>query len=116
MTQEISTQTWMLLFFGVFLAISLWKISAFFSNKPLTDDDTTAEANAALEALMLRVIQKHKGELNEKELFLAMKGDEEFDTKRFWRFNENRVRHMLEFYYAKNPKCSSIAEIYKELQ
>jgi hypothetical protein len=113
---KLSIDTWMLLFFVLFLVISLWKISAFFSNKPLDDDDTTQEANEILEQLMLAVIIKHEGTLNEKELCMAMKEESTFDTKRFWRFNENRLRHMLKYYYLKNPKILSITQIYKELQ
>lgn len=113
---ELSTQTWMLLFFLPLLAISIWKIAAFLPNKPLRDDDTTQEATAALEQLMLTTIAKHKGSLDEKELYVAMKSETTFDAKRFWRFNENRLRHMLKLYYLKNPAITSIAQIQKEIQ
>lgn len=116
MVSELSTQTWMLLFFGLFLAISLWKISAFFTNKRVADDDTTESSRALLEEIMLQTIAKNGADLTPKTLYEAMKRHESFDAKQMWRFNENRVRHLLEFYYAKHPKTSSIAEIYKDIK
>ncbi len=116
MSVELSTQTWMLLFFALFLSVSLWKISAFFTNKRVEDDDTTPTSKQLLEEIMLQTIAQNGAHLTTKSLCEAMKRHESFDAKQMWRFNENRVRHLLEFYYAKNPKISSIAEIYKELQ
>ena len=82
-------------------------------NKQLVDDDTTQEAQAKLEAVMLKVIYEKEGKLNEKELFEAMQADEEFDKKLFWRFNLNKLTHFLNAYYAKIPNTNNIESIYK---
>ena len=110
---ELSTSTIMLGFFIILLVLSIWKIWAFLPNEQLADDDTTPEAQAKLEALMLKVIDKKKGMLNEQELFEAMKADEEFDKKLFWRFNPNKLSHLLHAYYAKVANVDNIKSIYK---
>jgi hypothetical protein len=69
MDLEFSTATWMLLFFILFLVISIWKISAFLPNKLLADDDKTQEATQELEKLMLKIILEKEGLLDEKEFF-----------------------------------------------
>lgn len=113
---EFSTSTWMLLFFILFLTVSIWKIWAFLPNKQLVDDDTTREATASLERLMLKVIQNSEGKLNERELFFEISKDEDFDGQLFWRFNLNRLKHLLLSYYSKNPNTSTIIEIYTHLK
>lgn len=112
---NFSTATWMLLFFILFLAISIWKISAFLPNKPLLDDDKTEEATEELEKLMLKVILQKKGLLDEKELFFAMSKDEDFNSELFWRFNLNRLKNLLRNYYTKNPSTTNITSIYTHL-
>jgi hypothetical protein len=83
--------------------------------KQLADDDTTEKATAALEALMIKIIRQNRGEIDEKSLFFEMSKDEDFDSKLFWRFNLNRLKHLLSTYYAKYPNTSSIGDIYKNL-
>ena len=113
---ELSTSTWMFLFFILFLIASVWKIWAFLPNKQLADDDTTKEATASLEKLMLKVIQNKEGKLNEKELFFEMSKNEDFESQLFWRFNLNRLNHLLLSYYAKNPNTSTIVDIYQNIK
>ena len=110
---ELNVSNIMLGFFILLLIISILKIWAFLPNKQLSDDDTTQEAQQKLETLMLKVVQEHKGELNEKELFEAMKTDESFDKKLFWRFNPNKLTHLLHNYYAKSDTTYDIQSIYK---
>jgi hypothetical protein len=109
---KIDTSTWMMLFFLLSLGASIWKIWAFLPNKELEDDDKTEEAESALKRLMLKVIVEKKGELTNQELFIMMTEDSEFDSKLFWRFNLNRLNHLLRAYYRENPEVSSIKEIY----
>jgi len=111
---KIDISTLMFIFFVLFLIASIWKIWAFLPNKQLADDDTTQEAQAALLTCMLCVIQENKGNLQEKELFEAMKKDHNFDSKKFWRFNLNKLKHLLQTYYENNPQTSSIMDIYKK--
>jgi len=116
METEISTSTWMLLFFVLFLFVSLWKISAFLPNKPLEDDDTSQEAAELLEQIMLKIIVQKKGKLTLDELFVEISKDEAFDAKRFWRFNRNKLQQLLNTYYAKNTNTATILDIYKGLK
>jgi type VI protein secretion system component VasK len=112
---EISTSTWMLVFFVIFLVLSIWKIWAFLPNKQLEDDDRTQEAQKELVALMLGVIKKTEGKLNAKELFVKMQEDPNFNSELFWRFNHNRLNQLLKSYYAQHPQTNSIEDIYKSI-
>jgi len=111
---EISTSTWMLIFFILFLVMSIWKIWAFLPNKQLADDDKTEESENELKSLMMKVIKENKGEIDEKELFLLMSKNESFNSELFWRFNLNRLKQVLNVYYMKNPNIQDIKGIYLE--
>jgi len=109
MKADIST--WMMIFFILFLVISIYKVYAFLPNKPLEDDDTTKEAQEELQRIMIKVIKQNDTDLDVKKLFELMKDNEEFDKKRFWRFNENRLNRLLSLYSLKNNKPKSIKDI-----
>ncbi|MDD2789913.1 MAG: hypothetical protein PHU40_04525 [Sulfurimonas sp.] len=110
---QFDTQTLMLLFFLLLLAVSIWKISAFLPNKPLADDDSSKESNEELLHLILKVIAQNNGKMDSLELFKQIQEDEDFDSKRFWRFNQNRVNQLLQSYYLQNAGINSIEDIYK---
>jgi len=107
---EISTI--MMIFFILFLIMSIWKIYAFLPNKQLEDDDSTPQAQKAITDLLLCIIDENKGDLDNKELFIKMKEDKRFDKKRFWRFNQNKLNQLLHHYYNENPDLISISDIY----
>ena len=111
---ELDTSTLMLIFFVLFLTASIWKIWAFLPNEQLKDDDKTEASEEELISCILKVIQKTEGKLNEKELFVAIKDDESFDKKHFWRFNEYRLIQILRAYYVKYPDTQSISDIYHQ--
>ena len=98
---ELSISNLMMLFFLLSLVISLWKIYPFLQTKTLKDDDKTVEAERKLKELMLKIIKEHGQEIKREELFLKMKADEDFDSKLFWRFNQNRLNHLLKVYSLK---------------
>lgn len=106
MSIEIETTTWMMIFFLLLLGVSIWKIRVFLPNEPLADDDKTHEATSELQRIMHKHIDTSKGRLEQKELFLAMTTDEEFNRELYWRFNINRLKQLL--------KNKSVAEYYKE--
>lgn len=107
---------WMMFAFILFVILGIWKIWAFLPTKQLKDDDTTEASQEELISLLLKVIKEHKGNLTETELFLAMQKSESFDAKRYWRFNQNRLRHLFSKYYIQHPKCSNILDIYTQIK
>ncbi len=109
---KLDLSTIMFVLFILLLTASIWKIWAFLPNKQLLDDDTTPEAEQKLLDVMLKVISDTKGELSEQELFESMKKEGTFDTKLFWRFNLNRLKHLLNSYYAQHPKASTTQEVF----
>ena len=106
----------MLIFFIILLVVSIWKIYAFLPNKQLADDDTTKESQEELLKVILKVIKESNGELNHTQLFEKVKNDENFDEKRFWRFNQNRLNQLLNYYHLENSHTSCIKDIYKDLK
>jgi len=110
---EFDTSTWMMLFFIIFLVISIWKIYAFLPNKELPDDDTTEEAKKELLDIVLQTIKNSNSELNIDELFIKIQESDAFDSQKYWRFNKNRLNQILNAYYLKHPDIKSIKDIYK---
>ena len=91
------------LMFGAFiaaLALSAWKVYLFLPSKPLDDDDTTAASVKLLEKIMLEC---SRNSMSEEELFDKMLLHPDFDTKHFWRFNLNRLRHLIQKYRLNDP-------------
>jgi len=112
---QLEISTLMMLFFLALLVVSIWKIYAFLPRERLADDDTTQESVAELQTLMLKHIQNSYGELTEQELFEAIKQDPQFDQQHFWRFNQNRLKQLLQSYYLQHPDTQSIMDIYKKI-
>jgi hypothetical protein len=104
----------MFITFILALGLSLWKLKAFFPSEQLHDDDRTVEAENELMQMMLSSIEAcciAGSTPTLPELFLHMRQLSEFDEARYWRFNHNRLRQLLEKYYLLNPDTSSIADI-----
>ena len=108
------TQTLMMIFFIILVAVSFYKIRQFLHQEQLADDDTTQESHNDLEYLMLKVINNNNGDLTNTTLFEKMIEDEDFESQRFWRFNHNRLNQLLNKYYTKNPDAQSIMDIYEK--
>lgn len=88
--------------FAAALGLSVWKLYYFFPTKPLADDDTTPESVELLERIMVECDTAH-AHLDEESLFQMMSKHHDFDANHFWRFNENRLRHLIEHYRLKEP-------------
>ena len=110
---DISLSTWMMAAFVIFMILGVWKIYAFLPTKQLEDDDKTEDSEHELIKLMINVIKKNHGTIDNRELFIKMQEDENFDSKLFWRFNHNRLNQLLSKYYILYPECSSIEDIYR---
>lgn len=82
------------------LAISLYKVYLFLPQKPLADDDTTPESVALLERIMFETDRDFPS-LSDEKLYQQMTKHPHFDPKHFWRFNENRLRHLVAHYRLK---------------
>ncbi|MFT7860735.1 MAG: hypothetical protein ABXS93_07345 [Sulfurimonas sp.] len=111
---DLNTSTIMMIFFIGFLIISVWKIYAFLPNERLRDDDTTPEAKEKLLELVLQTIQNNHPEISLNELYEEVKAHENFDGEHFWRFNPNKLKHLLEEHYAKYPDTKSIENILRK--
>jgi len=92
---NFDTSTLMMLFFILFLVISIWKIYAFLPNKQLVDDDRTEASEQELLKIISTVINNNEEDISNKELFDKILDDEEFDKERYWRFNQNRLNQLL---------------------
>ncbi|MEA3369755.1 MAG: hypothetical protein U9Q40_00275 [Campylobacterota bacterium] len=112
---EFDTSTLMMIFFIIVLVISIWKIYAFLPNKELPDDDTTDEAKKELTNIVLNTIKGSDGKLTIDELFVKVEEREEFDSQKYWRFNKNRLKQLLNVYYIENPNTKSIEDIHKNI-
>lgn len=82
------------------LGLAFWKLYLFFPKTPLADDDTTPESVELLEKIM---VESYREGISNTELYEAMQRHNDFDPKHFWRFNENRLRHLIEHYRFKEP-------------
>jgi hypothetical protein len=113
----METIEWMMMAaFAAALLLSLWKFYAFFPNRPLRDDDTTAEAVEKLTELMLRCIVElfeTRDDVTTAHLFERMVSHETFDAEHFWRFNPNRLNTLLARYFMHNPGASALEHIYE---
>jgi len=109
---NFDTSTLMMIFFLIALIVSIWKIYAFLPNKELEDDDRTDASEEELLNIVLDVIKNNEKSPSLSELFQKIKDHKDFDSKHFWRFNQNRLQQLLNSYYLKNKNISTIDDIY----
>jgi hypothetical protein len=84
------------------LVLAFYKLYLFFPRTRLADDDTTPESIEVLELILIETHQNHPASTHE-ELFQKMTEHPQFDPKHFWRFNENRLHHLIKNYRFKEP-------------
>ena len=112
---ELETSTWMMIFFVISFVAAGWKIYAFLPNKQLEDDDTTKESQEDLLKVILKAIKESDGNLTSVELYEKVKNDDTFDEKRFWRFNQNKLNKLLDYYHLQTKTTKSIKDIHASL-
>ena len=103
--------------FSAALILSIWKLYAFFPKKQLKDDDKTPDSVNELTSIMVQcIVDEHNenGKVTHQDLYMRIVSHEEFDKKHFWRFNENRLHHLLNGYYLLNPHLETMTDIYHE--
>ena len=113
---KLETSTWMMIFFIISLVASVWKIYAFLPNKELEDDDTTKESQEELTNLILEIIKNSDEKLNLNKLYNEILNSEKFDSKHYWRFNQNKLNQLLQHYYLENKNLNNIEDIYNYLK
>lgn len=84
------------------LGLAVWKLYLFFPQTPLPDDDTTPESVELLERIMVETDHIYPG-IDEETLFQKMRRHNDFDPDHFWRFNPNRLRHLIDHYRIRKP-------------
>ncbi len=103
----------MMVAFIVAMVLSGWKLYAFMPKKALKDDDTNMDATQELTTMMYDCIAE--GTLEEEMLLEAIKAHPKFDKEHFWRFNQNRLRQLLNAHYIVHPEHSNIMDIHQHL-
>jgi hypothetical protein len=112
---EFDTSTWMMIAFVIAMVLSMWKMYPFLVNKTLEDDDTGEDSYEYLVAHMYKVLKQSNTVPSVKELHIIMIEHEEFDKKKFWRFNQNKLQQLLHRHYNDNPHLNSIEDIIEDL-
>lgn len=84
------------------LILTVWKLYAFLPIRRLADDDTTPDSVQLLERIM-RECDRNEPGLDDETLFQRMTSHPAFDSTHFWRFNPNRLRHLIEHCRFKDP-------------
>ena len=83
--------------FVVMLVISIWKLYVFLPNKPLPNDERDPKSVQKLQQIMIECNQINP-DMDEETLFQKMTQHKDFDSKYYWRFNLNRLFHLIEDY------------------
>ena len=84
------------------LVISIAKLYVFLPNKPLPNDERDPQSVEKLQRIMVECNQINPN-IDTEALFQKMIQHKDFDPKYFWRFNLNRLLHLIEDYRFKDP-------------
>jgi len=90
---------------GAFIAglgLAVYKLYLFFPKTRLKDDDTTLQSVALLEKILVETDTNYP-HLTHEALYVQMQQHPQFDPQHFWRFNENRLHHLINQYRFTNP-------------
>lgn len=100
---KMETIQWVMMsaFIGA-LVISIGKIYVFLPNKPLPNDERDPQSVEKLQRIMVEC-NRIDPTVDEETLFQRMLQHKDFDPKYFWRFNLNRLLHLIVDYRFKDP-------------
>ncbi len=113
---QLETSTWMMIAFIIVLILNIWKIYSMVPNKVLADDDTTDKAQEELLSIVLKTIKVHNGNITTvDELYTKILINEDFNKEKFWRFNTNKLKKILDLFYINNQNINNLDEIYNSL-
>jgi hypothetical protein len=100
---NMQTIQWLMMgAFIVALALSVWKIYLFLPNKPLPNDERDPASVEKLQRIMVECNEINP-KMDEATLFQKMIQHKDFDSKYYWRFNLNRLRHIIDDYRFIDP-------------
>jgi hypothetical protein len=102
MTNMETIQWLMLIGFTVALGLSLWKVYLFLPSKPLPNDERDPESVQKLQQIMIEC-NRIDPTMDTETLFQKIVQHKDFDAKFYWRFNLNRLIHLIEDYRFKDP-------------
>jgi len=112
---ELDTSTWMMIAFVAGMILSIWKMYPFLVNRTLEDDDRGEDTHNLLVHIMYDVLKDFKETPTLNKLYDAMKEHEDFDEKKLWRFNPNKLQQLLNRHYIEKKHLNSIEDIHREV-
>jgi len=112
---DLELSTWMMIAFIAGLLLSIWKMYSFMPTKKLADDDTGEDIYEILVDIMHAVLRNFEDAPEPNALHDAMKKHENFDEKKLWRFNQNKLKQLLNKYYLHNKHLSSVEDIHADV-
>lgn len=105
----------MAILFILFVLAFLYKLKPFLSSKELKDDDRTPESIQELYSYIATVLQEHfsqqKKEPSIEDIFNAITKLDRFDSEHFWRLNANRIRVMVQDFYAQHDDINTLEDM-----
>jgi len=111
---KLDTSTWMMIAFVAGTILSIWKMYPFLVNRTLEDDDQGEDTHNLLVHIMYDVLKDLKEVPTLNELYDEMKKHKEFDEKKLWRFNPNKLQQLLNRHYLEKKHLNSIDDIHHE--
>ncbi|WP_457744291.1 hypothetical protein [Sulfurimonas sp.] len=112
---DLSLSTWMMVAFVIGMILSMWKIYKFLPTRTLVDDDTGEDTHDLLIDILYQILQELEEVPSVNELHTKMTEHKDFDEKKLWRFNPNKLNQLLNKHYLKNEHLHSIKDIHQDI-
>jgi hypothetical protein len=106
----------MLGFFILLFVVSIMKLKPFLSTTELVDDDTTPESIEKLYGYIFSCLDSSSDkDISMDALHEQIRSLETFDGEHFWRLTPNRVRNLVNEYYARH-EIESLTQMHQKMQ